>query len=80
MSKDIDMDAIILTLAGIAVAVIVIFGIMTLIKKSFKPALQKTTSDTSEMYREQRRQTQETQRQQDQMMRGLKQRIRDGRR
>ena len=79
MDKEFDMDGVILTLAGIAVGTILIFAIVTMIKKALQPALHKPSTESGDMIRQQQQRTRDIQRDQDQMMRNMKQRIQSGR-
>lgn len=80
MSDDFDFDGIIIFLVGLVVVGLLIFGFLGMVKKAFKPVTQGPTLDSTDMLRQQAQHTSDIQRSQKQMMRDLKQKIRDGRR
>jgi hypothetical protein len=80
MSDDFDFDGIILALFGIVVLGLLAFGFLGMISKAFKPKTQGQTFNSTDMLRKQSREIDDIKRNQDQMMRDLKQKIRDGKR
>ena len=80
MDKEFDTDGLILTIAGIVVGGLLIFGVITMIKQAFKPVFKKPAVGSSQMLKKQHQRQQSIQRDQEQMMRDLKQQIRDGQR
>ena len=75
-----DADGFILFVVGSIIAVALFFGVVTGIKKAFKPQPQAQTVDSSELQRQQRQRAQDVNQQQKRLMEDYKQKSRDYRR
>ena len=75
-----DFDGLILVIAGISVAVILSFGVVTVIKAALKPALKKPIHNSYDAIHDQKLLMEENKRKEEQMMRDLKRKTEDSKR
>lgn len=75
--KEWSIDAVLLLIVGIIVAVSLFLGVITAVKKSFKVSPSPKRIDSSEIIRDQKRRMEDINRQQESLTRERQQKLRD---